>query len=73
MKNFLTKIVAINPKTGKLSNWAGPEVEAGNKDEARRQLDETGRGYCQVVGEKKGEEDANLETIWREAVQSDLN
>ena len=48
MKTFTTKIKAINPKTGELFNWFGPDVQAETKEEAQKYCDENGLGYCEV-------------------------
>jgi len=49
MKTYGTEIKAIHPVTGKLTLWVGPNVEAENREQAQRILNETGRGYCKIL------------------------
>lgn len=50
MNTYLTKVRAINPQTGELDLYAGPNIYAADKKEARRILDATGLGYCEIIG-----------------------
>lgn len=45
-----TKIMAVNPETGKLAEWGGDTVEAISLSHAKFILDNTGRGYMQLTG-----------------------
>jgi hypothetical protein len=47
---FVTEIQAICPRTGELLRWAGPHIEAISEAHARIICDNTGLGYCKIVG-----------------------
>lgn len=51
MKHFSTKITAINPLTGDLTEYAGPIIPAPSKKLANEFCQEFGFGYCEVNGE----------------------
>mgnify|MGYP003650447881 CR=1 FL=1 len=48
MNTFTTLIRAINPKTGKLCLFGGPNIEAISMADAQHKCDTTGMGYCLV-------------------------
>lgn len=48
---WATKIRAINPKDGNLVVWHGDNISAFTEKMAREILDNTGRGYMEIVGE----------------------
>ena len=50
MKVWLTEIKAINPQTGSLTTWGGPNVVAANQEKAEQFCQENELGYCKVVG-----------------------
>lgn len=54
MSRFITQILAIDPQTGELEEWAGPDIEADSFEEAARYC-ELNLGYCKVIGEKISE------------------
>lgn len=47
---FVTEIDAINPATGEMCKWQGPHIEAISESHARIICNNTGLGYCKVVG-----------------------
>ncbi len=47
---WLTSIEAINPKTGELETWAGPNVPGVTLKDAERFCNQYGFGYCKVIG-----------------------
>ena len=56
-KIYVTLINAVDPKTGLLCHWVGPDIEAESFDDAVKYCQENGLGYCRVDGEKVGEMD----------------
>lgn len=48
MNTYTTKIQAINPKTGELLTWFGPNVQAISFTHAQEILDNNYLGYCKV-------------------------
>jgi hypothetical protein len=51
MKQFLTEIDAINPATGEMCKWCGPNIPALTWSMAEKHCQENGLGYCKVIGE----------------------
>lgn len=51
MKTFVTKIKAIDYKTGELKTWLGQYIQAETKEEAQKYCNENGLGYCEVTDE----------------------
>lgn len=56
MFTYATKIKAIDPKTGELCEWFGPNVQGISRSDVRAKLDQNGLGYCRV-------EDRIVETV----------
>lgn len=46
---WITSIEAINPKTGELTIWAGPNVPGICLKDAERFCNKNGFGYCKVI------------------------
>lgn len=57
MKLYTTKIVAVNPLTGKLNDWCGPHVPGISFSDAEDYCQRNGLGYCKVEGELVAEID----------------
>lgn len=55
MKQYVTEIRAIDPLTGDLKRWVGPNVPGESFEDAARYCQENGLGYCEVTGEFVGE------------------
>lgn len=53
-KLFVTQITAMDPKTGMLRSYSGPHIIAVDKKEAQGLIDNTGQGYCEIIGELIG-------------------
>jgi hypothetical protein len=51
MKKWLTELRAIDPGTGELKTWCGPDIEAPTATLAREYCDNNGLGYLTVIGE----------------------
>lgn len=51
MKKWLTEIRAIDPLTGDIKKWGGPEVPGLSHHDAQQYCFNNGLGYCMVVGE----------------------
>jgi hypothetical protein len=51
MKLFSTSITAINPITGHLTKYCGPNIPAISWKEADYYCQHNGLGYCKVDGE----------------------
>lgn len=51
MKLWVTEIRAIDPRTGGMKKWCGPNVPGINLIDAERYCQENGLGYCKVIGE----------------------
>lgn len=47
---FYTELDAVDPATGELKKWAGPEIEAASLTIAREMCDMNGLGYLRIVG-----------------------
>lgn len=48
---WVTEIQAIDPLTGVLKTWFGPNVPGINQEDAERYCQQNGLGYCAVIGE----------------------
>lgn len=53
-KLFVTQICAVNPKDGSFKHYSGPHIVARDKQEAQGLIDNTGLGYCEILGELIG-------------------
>jgi hypothetical protein len=53
-KLFVTQICAVNPKDGSFKHYSGPHIVAKDKVEAQGLVDNTGLGYCEIIGELIG-------------------
>lgn len=53
-KLFVTQICAVNPKDGSFKHFSGPHIVAKDKSEAQGLVDNTGLGYCEIIGELIG-------------------
>lgn len=51
MRKWVTSITAIDPKSGELKHWSGPEVPGISATDARNYCDNNGLGYCKIDGE----------------------
>lgn len=60
-RTYTTLINAVDPKTGLLCHWVGPDIEADSLEDAVRYCQENGLGYCRVDGEKMGEVDFDVD------------
>lgn len=47
---FRTTILAVDPKSGELLSWDGPNIEAISKQLARHYCDTHGLGYLKIEG-----------------------
>lgn len=50
MTLYTTIIRAINPKTGQLCTWQGPNIDAISPKLADEYCQQNGLGYCEVDG-----------------------
>ncbi|MNI02257.1 hypothetical protein D3C87_1300810 [compost metagenome] len=57
MKTWVTKIKAINPVKGNLTEYMGPYIKADSFELAEKHCEENGLGYCKVIGELESELD----------------
>ena len=78
---YTTEIEAVDPTTGKVEKYQGPNVPGQNEDEAREYCQKNGLGYCRVAGKlvgeieqptesRKAETDNNKQIIQRRAAQA---
>ena len=51
MKLWVTEIIAIDPLSGELKKYGGPEVRGINAQAAWDYCQQNGLGYCRVQGE----------------------
>lgn len=54
MSMYTTEIVAVDPKTGTLKKWGGPNVPGETEQEAREYCDNNGLGYVNILGRTIG-------------------
>ncbi len=47
---YLTEIKAFDPQDGRLKTWAGPRIKARSLVEAKQIIQQTGLGYCWIIG-----------------------
>lgn len=59
LKMFVTEICAVCPIDGKVKYFSGPYISAKSMEEATWMLQNTGLGYCKVLGELVGLIDNN--------------
>lgn len=57
MNYYGTKITALDPITGEMKNWTGPNIPAYSWDSAEKYLQENGLGYCEIDGIVRAEVD----------------
>lgn len=50
MDLWVTSIQAVNPKTGNIELWSGPNVPGLSFKDAEKYCDQNGMGYCKVLG-----------------------
>lgn len=50
MMTFITTIQAINPETGLLCTWAGPNIQAISWSDAEEQKKRLNLNYCKIEG-----------------------
>lgn len=50
MNQYTTIITAIDPKTGDLTEFAGPNIPGISFADAQKYCDRNGLGYCQIAG-----------------------
>lgn len=48
---YLTEINAIDPNSGDLKLYGGPEISAISFDDAQNYCNQNGLGYCKEIGE----------------------
>lgn len=53
-KIFVTEISAFDPIDSALKTWSGPNIIAKSEEEADFLIQNTGLGYCKVIGELAG-------------------
>lgn len=51
MNLYVTEIRAIDPITGEMKTWAGPNVEGISMGDAENNCQSNGLGYCKVIGQ----------------------
>ena len=59
LKMFVTEICAVCPIDGKVKYFSGPYISAKSIEDATWMLQNTGLGYCKVLGELVGLIDNN--------------
>lgn len=47
---FVTEIEAVDPESGKVKSYSGPNIPANSFSEAVKYCQENGLGYCKVIG-----------------------
>ena len=50
MKQWVTEIQAVDPRTADLKRWVGPNVPGDTEALAQQHCFDNGMGYCRVVG-----------------------
>lgn len=53
-KIYVTELWAIDPTDHVLKSWSGPDIIAKSEEEAQGLIQNTGLGYCQIIGELQG-------------------
>ena len=53
-KMYVTQVTAMDVKDGRLRSFSGPHIVARNQVEAQGLIDNTGLGYCEILGELIG-------------------
>ena len=51
MRTYLTKLIAIDPFSGKLCEYSGPQIKGNGIQDAKYFCQENGLGYLEVIGE----------------------
>lgn len=51
LKMYATEIRAIDPQSNKVKSYSGPTITATDELEAWQLLQNTGLGYCKILGE----------------------
>lgn len=71
---FTTEIDAIDPKTGELKNWGGPNVPGISFADAEEYCQKNGLGYCTVTGILVAEipTDENYNPLFDKMIDYDL-
>ena len=62
MNQYATQIKAINPSTGEITTYTGPNVPGINLQDANNYCQANGLGYCKVLGVLIAEIAANENT-----------
>lgn len=55
MRMWCTQIKAIDPITGEMATWCGPNVPGINLEDAINYCQLNGLGYCEILGELMAE------------------
>lgn len=50
MNLYVTEIQAIDPRTGEMKRWGGPDVPGLTHAMAEEYCQQNGLGYCKVIG-----------------------
>lgn len=50
MSLYVTEIKALDPKTGEMKTWGGPNVPGISFATAEQYCEQNGLGYCKVIG-----------------------
>ena len=58
---YTTIIKAVDPQTGELKTWGGPNIPALTRKGARKYCDTHGLGYCEVSDKLVSEVAAKLD------------
>lgn len=58
-KIFVTEILAIDPEDNAIKHFSGPHITASSEEEAHFLCQNTGLGYCRIIGELVGLIDTN--------------
>ena len=57
---YLTEIKAFDPQDGRLKTWVGPRIKARSLEEANKIIQQTGLGYCRIIGSLKEEIETDI-------------
>lgn len=71
VKTWATEILALDPLTGWLTRYIGPNVRGRTRDEATQFCQVNGLGYCRVTNEFIAEFDDDDETSLLEWLLND--